>query len=90
MTFIDEVTARYEVEAAGKKDPQKIVESLVKSDGLRFIDGYSGRGMFGKQSQLAFAVPHRLADKEKKAVEKKLGVYLSSDSLGLDFVYYVS
>lgn len=53
---------------------------------VKEYEGYSGRGMYGKESRLAFSSSTSPREGDGAKFIKATG--MSSDSLGRDFIYY--
>ena len=69
-----------------KARAKKIVESAGRDYEFKEYKGYSGRGMFGKESPFAFTTDMPRRSPEGKQLEA-LGFMV--DSLGLDTIYYL-
>ena len=75
--------------AAAKANPaalEKKVKKILGSD-FKIYEGYSGRGMMGKPSSFAFTTSTRPGSTEG---QKLIKLGLSSDSLGMGFIYYTT
>ena len=66
--------------------PTTLRRRVVKilGDEPSWYEGYSGRGMFGRQSTVAFTTPVSPGSTEGKKLLKSFAV----DNMGRDYIYY--